>query len=176
MKKIILLICTITALCSCGEAGNQNEKKVREVVEEKLKTEMNDWSSYEFVSLEVLDTIKYIDNINFRKEYFKSNIDMKRPMYEKTNDELYSIKKDSIILAGIDSIQNLMGDKINEDVAYLYNYKFRGKNKLGAVILEEYLIYISPNWEVIQMTNDRKKLYSNPGDFPGYVELVKKNM
>lgn len=101
---------------------------------------------------------------------------MKRPMYEKTNDELYSIKKDSIILSGIDSIQNLMGDKINEDVAYLYNYKFRGKNKLGAVILEEYLIYISPNWEVIQMTNDRKKLYSNPGDFPGYVDLVKKTI
>lgn len=58
MKKIILLICAITALCSCGGSDNQNEKKVREVVEEKLKTEMNDWSSYEFVSLEVLDTIK----------------------------------------------------------------------------------------------------------------------
>lgn len=175
MKKIILLICAITALCSCGEAGNQNEKKVREVVEAKLKTEMNDWSSYEFVSLEVLDTIKYIDNINFRKEYFKSNIDMKKTMYEKTSDEFYNIKKDSIILAGIDSIQNLMGDKVNEDVAYLYNYRFRGKNKLGAVILDEYLIYISPDWEVIQMTNDRKNLYENPGEFPGYIDLVKKN-
>lgn len=74
MKKIILLICAITALCSCGESSNQNEKKVREVVEEKLKTEMNDWSSYEFVSLEVLDTIKYIDNINYRKKYFKEII------------------------------------------------------------------------------------------------------
>ena len=45
MKKIILLVCAITALCSCGGSGNQNEKKVREVVEAKLKTEMNDWSS-----------------------------------------------------------------------------------------------------------------------------------
>ena len=87
-----------------------------------------------------------------------------------------SIEKDSLILIGIDSIQNLMGDKVNEDAAYLYKYKFRGKNKLGAVILEEYLIYISPNWEIIQMTNDRKNLYDNPGDFPGYIELVKKNM
>ena len=42
MKKIILLVCAITALCSCGGSGNQNEKKVREVVEAKLKTEMND--------------------------------------------------------------------------------------------------------------------------------------
>ena len=50
MKKIILLVCAITALCSCGGSGNQNEKKVREAVEAKLKTEMNDWSSYEFVS------------------------------------------------------------------------------------------------------------------------------
>lgn len=172
----MLLVCTIVALCSCGSTGNSNEKKVREVVEAKLKAEMNDWSSYEFVSLEVVDTIKYIDNINFRKEYFKSNIDRNKEMYEKTNNELYSTRKDSIILAGIDSIQNLMGDKVNEDAAYLYDYKFRGKNKLGAVVLDEYLIYISPDWEVIQMTKDRKNLYNNPGEFPGYVNLVKKNM
>ena len=38
MKKIILLVCAITAFCSCGGSDNQNEKKVREVVEEKLKT------------------------------------------------------------------------------------------------------------------------------------------
>lgn len=173
MKKIILLICAITAICSCGGSDNQNEKKVREVVEAKLKTEMNDWSSYEFVSLEVLDTIKYIDNINFRKKYFKESI--KREKDSPINFS-NSIERDSLILIGIDSIQNLMGDKVNEDAAYLYKYKFRGKNKLGAVILEEYLIYISPNWEIIQMTNDRKNLYDNPGGFPGYVDLVKKNM
>lgn len=172
MKKIILLICAIVTLCSCEKS---NEEKVREVVEEKLKAEMNDWSSYEFVSLEILDTIKYIDNINFRKKYFKSCIDMNKQLHGKTSDEFYNIKKDSVILAGIDSIQNLMGDKVNEDVAYLYNYKFRGKNKLGAIVLDEYLIYISPNREVIQMTNDRKNLYENPGEFPGYIDLVKKN-
>lgn len=173
MKKIILLICAITALCSCGGSDNQNEKKVREVVEAKLKTEMNDWSSYEFVSLEIADTIKYIDNINFRKKYFKERI--KREKDSPINFS-NSIERDSLILIRIDSIQNLMGDKVNEDAAYLYNYKFRGKNKLGAVILEEYLIYISPNWEIIQMTNDRKNLYDNPGDFPGYVDLVKKTI
>lgn len=173
MKKIILLICAITALCSCGGSDNQNEKKVREVVEAKLKTEMNDWSSYEFVSLEVVDTIKYIDNINFRKKDFKERIEREKGSHMNFSN---SIEKDSLILIGIDSIQNAMGDKVNEDAAYLYDYKFRGKNKLGAVILEEYLIYISPNWEIIQMTNDRKNLYDNPGDFPGYVELVKKNM
>lgn len=173
MKKIILLICAITALCSCGGSDNQNEKKVREVVEAKLKTEMNDWSSYEFVSLEVVDTIKYIDNINFRKKDFKERIEREKGSHINFSN---SIEKDSLILIGIDSIQNAMGDKVNEDAAYLYDYKFRGKNKLGAVILEEYLIYISPNWEIIQMTNDRKNLYDNTGDFPGYVELVKKNM
>jgi hypothetical protein len=176
MKKIILLVCAITALCSCGGSGNQNEKKVREVVEAKLKTEMNDWSSYEFVSAEAIDTIKYIDNINYRKEYFQKSIENNKGASNYGLDYSSSITKDSIILIGIDSIQNAMGDKVNEDVAYLYKYKFRGKNKLGAVILDEYLIYISPNWEIIQMTNDPKKLYNNPGDFPGYVDLVKKNM
>ena len=154
MKKIILLVCAITALCSCGGSGNQNEKKVREVVEAKLKTEMNDWSSYEFVSAEAIDTIKYIDNINFRKEQFRDNIEREKRTSGSGLDFSASINKDSIILAGIDSIQNAMGNKVNEDVAYLYKYKLRGKNKLGAVILEEYLIYISPQWELIQMVNN----------------------
>lgn len=76
MKKIILLVCAITALCSCGGSGNQNEKKVREVVEAKLKTEMNDWSSYEFVSAEAIDTIKYNRQIKkFPTE--KQNVSLK---------------------------------------------------------------------------------------------------
>lgn len=118
----------------------------------------------------------FIGNINYRKEYFQKSIENNKGASNYGLDYSSSITKDSIILIGIDSIQNAMGDKVNEDVAYLYKYKFRGKNKLGAVILDEYLIYISPNWEIIQMTNDPKKLYNNPGDFPGYVDLVKKNM
>ena len=173
MKKIILLVCVITGLCSCGESGDQNEKKLREVVEAKLKTDMNDWSSYEFVSAEAIDTVKYIDNINFRKDFFKERIEREKGLSINLSN---SIKKDSLILIGIDSIQNVMGNKVNDDVAYLYKYKFRGKNKLGALILEEYLVYISPSGELIQMTNDENKLYNNPGEFPGYVELVKKNM
>ena len=114
MKKIILLVCAITALCSCGGSSNQNEKKVREVVEAKLKTEMNDWSSYEFVSLEVVDTIKYIDNINFRKKDFKERIEREKGSHINFSN---SIEKDSLILIGIDSIQNAMGDKVNEDAA-----------------------------------------------------------
>lgn len=42
MKKIILLVCAITALCSCGKS---NEDKARELIEAKLKTTMNDWNS-----------------------------------------------------------------------------------------------------------------------------------
>ena len=48
MKKIILLVCVITALCSCGKS---NEDKARELIEAKLKTTMNDWDSYEFVEM-----------------------------------------------------------------------------------------------------------------------------
>ena len=113
MKKIILLVCAITALCSCGGSGNQNEKKVREVVEAKLKTEMNDWSSYEFISAEAIDTIKYIDNINYRKEYFQKSIENNKEASNYGLDYSSSITKDSIILIGIDSIQNAMGDIAN---------------------------------------------------------------
>ena len=43
MKKIILLVCAITALCSCEKS---NEDKAREVIESELKTTMKDWNSY----------------------------------------------------------------------------------------------------------------------------------
>lgn len=171
MKKIMFLVCAIIVLSSCGgKSENQTEKKLREVVEAELQKSMNDWSSYEFVSTEIMDTIKYIDNINFRKKYYQNRI----KLYKTENSK--EITKDSLIIIGIDSIQNTMGNEVNEDVAYLYNYKFRGKNKIGELVLENYYIYISPNWEIIQITNDQHKLYNNPGEFPGYVELVKKNM
>ena len=53
MKKIILLVCVITALCSCGKS---NEDKARELIEAKLKTTMNDWDSYEFVEMSKVDS------------------------------------------------------------------------------------------------------------------------
>ena len=54
MKKIILLVCAITALCSCGKS---NEDKARELIEAKLKTTMNDWNSYEFVEMSKVDSV-----------------------------------------------------------------------------------------------------------------------
>ena len=53
MKKTLLLVCAIIALCSCGKS---NEDKAREVIESELKTTMKDWNSYEFVEISKVDS------------------------------------------------------------------------------------------------------------------------
>lgn len=53
MKKTLLLVCAIIALCSCGKS---NEDKARKVIESELKTTMKDWNSYEFVEISKVDS------------------------------------------------------------------------------------------------------------------------
>ena len=150
MKKIILLVCAITALCSCGGSGNQNEKKVREVVEAKLKTEMNDWSSYEFVEMSKVDSVF---TLFMHSEEAKSLDDQISKTKSKISE--YSVDKDFPLLYGArtkvmadsipileqirDSLQNLYDKKEEaykgEFNGYKTRFTFRGNNKLGGKIL-----------------------------------------
>lgn len=147
MKKIILLVCAITALCSCGKS---NEDKARELIEAKLKTTMNDWNSYEFVEMSKVDSVFTLfmhseEGSTIREEL--SQLRSKRVEYEvnagytSIYGERAKIMQDSIpILENmIDSLQNLYDKKEEaykgEFNGYKTKFTFRGNNKLGGKIL-----------------------------------------
>jgi hypothetical protein len=195
-SKIVLgLFALMTlGLTSCSEKKPNRDEIVIKNAEEYLKAKMNDPKSYEFVKLVLIDSVLYSDNIQYRKEAFSKyleddkdeikrkegyKIDLPSMYDEKEIEELKAkIAKNEKILMKIDSLETKLGNKKNEVASYTYIFSFRGNNALGAKILNEYILQTnpSPDFKVINMTDDKDKVYLNPNDFPGYREMIEKNL
>ncbi len=181
-------------LTSCSEKQPTQDDIVKNNAETYVKQKMNDPSSYEFVKLELMDSVTFSDNIEYRKDYFSRNMEYDRSslerqegyktelpsMYdEKDVEELKAkIEKNERILSKIDSLATLLGDRKNEVASYTYTFSFRGNNALGAKILNEYVVQTdpAPDFKIINMTDDKDKIFLNPNDFPGYREMIEKNL
>lgn len=183
-------------LISCESEKILNRQDiVKANVEEYLKPKMNDPASYEYADLKLTDSVSYLDNINYRKEYFmqqiKNNMDLmaviapyekefpkiwdesKKGEIEKLKDE---IEKSEKIISEITKLESELGDKVNDVASYTYLYSFRGTNKMGAKVLNEYILQTNPapDYNVINLVEDRGKVVLNPNDFPGYKEMISK--
>lgn len=194
-KMVIGLFATITlGLASCSEKKLNRDDIVTKNAEEYLKTILNDPKSYEFVKLALIDSVLYEDNIEYRKEAFRKYIQNDRDDIKRNEDyrieipSLYdpkevaelkiNISKNEKILMKIDSLEIILGNKKNEVASYTFAFSFRGNNVLGAKVLNEYIVQTnpSPDFKVINMTDDKNKVYLNPNDFPGYTEMIEKNL
>ncbi len=191
LSTVIFLLTTILFL-SCKEKKPTQDEIVKKNIEGKLIPKMNDPKSYEFVELKLIDSVLYIDNINYRKKYFKDLISYDKnhlkqieeyktklpSLYDdkEVNDLKEKIKQNELIIKKIDSLEKKLDNKINNVASYTYKFSFRGNNALGAKILKEYIVQTkpAPGLEIINMTDDKDKVYLNPNDFPGYREMIKK--
>ena len=167
---------TLAAMFSCGlliscgtseeqpsEATPSQHDIVEANAEAYLQDKLDDPSSYEFVSLELMDSVLYKDNIEYRRKQFAGR-----------DQDL----KTQAILIKIDSIETGLGEKSNEVASYTYLFKFRNNNGFGAKVLNERIIQTTPAPElgIVNMASDRDGLFLNPNDFPGYLEMVSKNL
>lgn len=178
MRRMYFLFAFVTILfCSCE---NNKVKSREDIIKDNLKNylsdKLNDADSYEFVSLELIDSVRYIDNINYRLKHFNSSLTFYKNKVE-LGDKKYikEVDRNNWIISKIDSIKQSLGDKVNDIAVYKYIYKFRANNQLGAKSLNEYILLIkgSDN-SIVQMENNPEKVYINPTDFPGYMELIKR--
>jgi hypothetical protein len=193
IKKIgSVFLLTLIGFTSCTEKQPTQDEIVKKNAEEYLKPKLNDPNSYEFVKLELIDSILYSDNIKYRKENFQKDIEYNKENLErqasyKTEipsiykeeevDELNDkIAKNDKILLAIDSLETALGSKKNDVASYTYIFSFRGNNALGAKILNEYIVQTDPKPELTinNMTDDKDKVFLNPNDFPGYREMIVK--
>lgn len=181
-------------LTSCAEKQPTQNEIVQKKVEEYVKSKMNDPKSYEFVKIELIDSVLYSDNIEYRKDNFSQNIEYDQSSLERqesykteipsmydeqeVKDLKVKIEKNKRILTKIDSLETKLGERKNEVASYTYIFSFRGNNALGAKILNEYVVQTgsAPEYKVINMTDDKDKLYLNPNDFPGYRDMIGKNL
>jgi hypothetical protein len=197
MKKIAIIIGLGIILTSC----NMTTDPVRKSAEAYLLPNLNDPYSYEFVSLTLINTITYLDNIQGRQKAALNSLSKSRDRYNNYRDDLESKQKkseedrylspptdiekatlraftqhyysDSIFVAGLDYITTTLGATVNEIVCYEYEFVFRAKNAMGGLVLDRRLLQITPKYEVITLISDYDKRVVFPKDFPGYAELVR---
>lgn len=122
---------------------------------------LNDPDSYEFVSLDLVDSTTFADNIAYRRDYFT----------QRKDDP-----KNARILSGIDSLENLMGEKTNDVASYRYLFTCRANNALGAKVINTFHVQTGPvpAYEVINITQDEDRIILNPNEFPGYFDMASK--
>lgn len=192
IKTSLGILLILIGIISCAEKQATQDEIVRKNAEEYLQPKLNDPSSYEFVKIELLDSVLYSDNVNYRREKFqkefekdKENLE-RQERYKTETSSMYSeeevtelnekIKKNEKILYEINSLETKLGDGKSSVASYTYVFNFRGNNALGAKVLNEYIVQTKPKPEltIINMTDDKDKVILNPNDFPGYREMIVK--
>jgi len=174
------------------EESKTQKEIVRDNAEAYLKPNMNDPESYEFVDLTLMDSVIYADNVEYRKNHFSRDLESNRRSLERQEEykdgalsSMYNeeevakleerIGRNNKILEAIDSLEVALGDELNDVASYTYIYSFRGNNAFGAKVLNEYILQTNPapDFEIINMTTDEKRIILNPNNFPGYQEMIK---
>ena len=189
ISKIISTSLFLIILYSCNQEKQLDVLNiVKDNTKEYLIDKSTDLSSYEFVSLKIIDTISYQDNINIYKDLRKRHIEIDEniiktkfegiefgpdeinEMLKLSEENLISAK---IFLKRIDSIELSLGKKVYEDAAYLFLYSFRAKSISETLVLYEYYLQVSaiPDYSILNLTNDSNKLLITPNGFPGLQEL-----
>jgi hypothetical protein len=132
------------------------EELVREKAEAFLKEKLGNPAGFVFISLSAIDTVTFIDNINYLKNQQKD-----KPR----------------IVAKIDSIAKGLGERVNDPAAYTYMIRFRTKNGQGAEVQNEWMLQVgpAPNYKILHMAADDEGLSLSPNDFPGYKEIFVKS-
>lgn len=189
-NAILIVIAFTVIYSSCSEKEPTRDEIVKNNIEEYIKPNLNDPESYEFVSLTLLDSVLYIDNINFRKEMFLDRVKNDEGSLgimisgneefpttfseEEMNEYRRKIDNNKAIYSKIEEVEKSMGDKVNEVASYTYIFQMRGNNKMGAKVLSEYFVQTEPypTFNILNITNDRDKLYLAPNGFPDYEEIV----
>jgi hypothetical protein len=160
MKKIILVLVVALALFSCSKSP---EKETQGNIVEYLKANMDDPSSYENVSFGKLDTLHstYLESkegiqLKIKEEKLASKMQLLSDEIDNTESipRLNEIQKESDkITKERKDISDILEKKSigykGAVTGFSMTHKFRGKNKLGAVILTEKRFLLDTKFNVL---------------------------
>jgi len=167
-KKSVLLI--ISALMFVGCAMEEDE--IRKAVEEYQALNMNDFSSYEFVSLTLDSAMTQAHNINESKTLYQKNLEQYKPMLKEVEADnrrfgggfedfirryQNQMEKDRKVVERLDSLLQGLGEQANSVACFVYNYSYRENNEFGARVLRVAKLYMTPELEVKTIALERGK-------------------
>jgi len=179
----------LCALAGCQKAPTQDDL-VRKNAETLLLEKMNDPASYEFVKLELRDSLLIQQHVDFRRgsaelqvKYAAEELERMQG-YQDRFPRLYDEDKEAQIseelarkeafLASINALAESLGDRVNEVESYIYLMSFRANNAMGAKILNDYVIQVSAEegFPVIHVGEKPEDYIFRPEGFPGYEKLI----
>lgn len=154
---------------SCDKKVDANEEAIRTYIENNADNP----SSYEPLETKVIDTLitgdlakSKISSLKIDKEIVKSDIEitnLKKEMSSvpDTYNQLIETHKKRLSVVD-DEIKEVSSKLQNKDVyGYVVYHKFRGKNKLNALVLNEMYFFIDAKNEVKATEKTSKKLMAN---------------
>ena len=158
MKNILLGLLLLFVSCSTSPIN-----KAKGLIKEDLKKSMNDFNSYESVEFGKLDSVytsletdtEYIQvnaSYDIYKKQLKKNLDEYLLDIESGDKRLMDLDKKykDIYQGKVDSIGKIRA-KIESDFRPVFKgwkveHTFRGKNKLGALVLNKYVFYFDKDF------------------------------
>lgn len=154
MKNILIILILLVLVCGCASVPT-NEEKAKSLIEESLKKTMNDWSSYEFVEINKLDSTftTFLGSEEGTKLYrLKNNaatkvstfsIDLEYPdAYTKKE---YKVLQDSLTywqemkVKYENEYKEAENNFKREFDGYYTTFKCRGNNSVGAKVLNTFV-------------------------------------
>jgi hypothetical protein len=198
-RKFIIGLFALTAIgmSSCANKPQIQDNLVRKNFEEYFRNrEINFDNNYEFEKIELKDSVLYSANIEFFKEWFRRDLDFSKnylnniksyktnfPTTTMSEEQIVKILKNDYeesqrILSKIDSLEAKMGSKTNEVASYTYTLSGRINSALQGEIIREYIVQTGPkpDFKIINIARDKDEMHETPNDFPGYREMLKKNL
>ena len=133
MNKLLLLFISI-ALVSCGESEKSQEEIIKEEASVAIKRNMNDPESYEFVSIDKIDTIVWTDEEG-------KDLMLKSLTIDKESRQ-----------ALMDSVQKMIEQRKRNNQFHFYdvNLTIRGNNAHGAKMLANYYVKFDKDYNVVE--------------------------
>lgn len=141
MKKLILFSLVATFLVSCSQ-----EQKMKSEIKEYVNTNFNDPKSYDPVEFKVIETVSSYSYAQNKIEEHKKNIEINQKAYLKDPNEAYKT------LIDMDKLQiEIYKDsfKSKEPRCYIATHKYRARNAMGALILEEKAFLFDKNYKLV---------------------------
>jgi len=157
MKKLITILFALTIIfASCTKSP---EQKAQTCIKDYLKKHLNDVKSYEPVEFGKLDTFKTVFEKSVTYEFLNKDIEFQFKLadeaaedfkYPSLYDSKTCINQQTECLKKIDSLQKIIKIKKSEfkpQEVFSMLHKFRAKNAMGGMILNEVTFIITKDFK-----------------------------
>jgi hypothetical protein len=148
--NLLLAITLMFSIYSCSGNKNNNQTSTNEqdsIIEKGcegfLKSGLNDPTSYQRVSISLIDTTFKLEDLENNLDIFYPKVDeIERSILPKERLLEREAQRDSIIKVIALLKEN---PKQNEILYFNYEIKYRAKNKMGALVMSRALVLYMPN-------------------------------